>query len=213
MTTQIPDAVRLNIEKMCENGNMLDRLGEIVFAKYAKSMRYTHNTIDLINVIIDIMGKDVNPKDVRDWVINNRRPVVTATLPHPTPTPPMLQPVVQASPHSPVKRKAKLPYWIKVVTSYDEKTKNGYGLKGKFIYPQDTSNLPTGTILVMQITDFKTKDRVVYTLQTSASSSINMPLPNGAGSVVLSKVVLLASDTDFDSLYRRLKGLAVPMTQ
>ncbi len=81
------------------------------------------------------------------------------------------------SPHAPVPH-TKKDYWVKVISSIDMSDLSAWGVKGRFILPSDTFDLPDDTLLLVA-TKFKRNTRIslVSTKGYLCKSDIEYPKP------------------------------------
>ena len=127
-----------------------------------------------------------------------------------TPTP---KPTVKSSsPHSPV-RKEKKPYWIKVVSSYNPAQPNGYGVKGRFIAPEDVSKLPQNTLLVVQTSHGKKQN--VFVLRKSTGVKAHLSFPSGAKTktLIIEDADAVSNPANYAMLFSKLGAAGVPKTK
>jgi hypothetical protein len=109
----------------------------------------------------------------------------------PLPLPPSMQ---SSSPHAPISGRKKMPYWFKVVTSYDPKTPNGYGIKGKFISKDKLHEVDDNEIIVACLKDGNDKSYTV--LKPKKGGMEVLPFPNSGNPMKLDGVVKVARMTD-----------------
>ena len=218
MTQTIPQPVLDVIATYCKtsNANILPIIEHAIrdYAggnpvrtnKYAEAIvrAILHNIDpDMLGVFVDTMRMYTGA----NTPVPAANPVLMMQAQAMTPVP--AQPA-STSPHAPRKRNGpKLPYWFKVVTSVDKKTKNGYGLKGKFINPADMHKEQHGRIVVCQMKDFKTKAIMLYVLDVDASANTVLNTPSGSQITVPAN--LLVSLNNYDDLFSFLvKNCRIP---
>lgn len=136
------------------------------------------------------------------------------------PQPAIATPVLvmgNVSPHSRNKpRQPKPDFWIKAITSFDPNVKNGYGLKGKFVNPDEVTGLAKDTLLVAQLTERRLKNKMIYIMRVrdrgGAKSSFIYP-QNVKPPIEIPDVDDVRSYNNYDDLYRALGQIGVPHTQ
>lgn len=85
-------------------------------------------------------------------------------------------PVIR-SPHAPI-AKAPRNYWVRIVSSVDTTTGSAYGIKGKFINPEDAEILPENTVIVAMTKHGKSRN--LYLMRSKHGKPTNLPFPSAS---------------------------------
>lgn len=164
-----------------------------------------------------ILVSSVSPGEISNFVLKQhgtaKNPIIQMQ-----PVPMQAVPA-STSPHAPTKRAGKKPpYWIKVVTSFDPATPNGYGLKGKFVNKDWLKHEQQGSVVVVQTKDFKTKSIRLRILIVNHGHSGYADLPNGGGRIDIPYCQPQSEYSDYKNLFHALNNtygipaLAKPVT-
>lgn len=156
------------------------------------------NAIDPSAIVLMAQQKNMIAKAV----VKQRNPILMAQAQ-------VMQAPTQVSPHAPV-AKGKRPYWIKVVTSYDPNVPNGYGVKGKFVNPDQLHHEQDDAIVVVQTKDKNAKLLSLFRVKHGASSVFKFP--NGTSIDLPNSECLSGRITDYPALYQSLAHHGIPVT-
>lgn len=125
------------------------------------------------------------------------------------------KPTKSVSPHAPVHKGAKKPYWLKVVSSYDPSQPNGYGVKGKFVSLEEIKGLPYGTIIVAQTKHQKKCNLFVMTRSRSGKgvALLDFPLSSPNKPIGVEGVVACSAPANYTMLFAVLRAAGVAETR
>lgn len=118
------------------------------------------------------------------------------------------------SPHAPVPKGTKKPYWFKVVSTIDPKQVNGYGIKGRLVNPEDLAKLSKGSIVVAQTRYRKGFIAYVLTKAMKKGMSANIEFPRGSGeaTIVVKDWAIRRASRDYHGIFAELASRGVRHT-